>query len=107
MKIAHRIPMPRNKPGRVALGVAFVVGGILGFLPILGFWMIPLGLYMLSHDFPRVRRFRRRAVVRFGRWWQRRAGSTFSGDTARQPSPRDSVTGGRGTAEPLGKVRHL
>jgi hypothetical protein len=42
--------------------------GTLGFLPILGFWMIPLGLMVLSIDLPRVRRARRQAVV----WWARR-----------------------------------
>ena len=32
-------------PGlRLALGLVLIMGGILGFLPILGFWMIPLGL---------------------------------------------------------------
>ena len=72
MMTPRKLPMPRNKAARVALGVALVVGGTLGFLPILGFWMIPLGLYVLSQDFAGVRRFRRRATVRLGRWWQRR-----------------------------------
>ena len=31
-------------PGlRLLLGLLLIVGGIFGFLPILGFWMIPLG----------------------------------------------------------------
>ena len=42
--------------------------GLLGFLPILGFWMIPLGLLVLSYEFAAVRRHRRRFVV----WWERR-----------------------------------
>jgi hypothetical protein len=41
---------------------------MLGFLPILGFWMIPLGLLILSYEFAVVRRLRRRSVV----WWERR-----------------------------------
>jgi len=45
-----------------------VIGGILGFLPILGFWMIPLGLLVLSIDLPMVRRWRRNMTV----WWGRR-----------------------------------
>ena len=45
---------------RVALGLALVVGGIIGFLPILGFWMVPLGVFVLSIDIPIV-----------GRWWAR------------------------------------
>ena len=52
---------------RVALGTALVIMGIFGWLPILGFWMIPLGLIVLSADFHYVRRFRRRLEVWSGR----------------------------------------
>jgi hypothetical protein len=55
------------------LGVLLVLAGFLGFLPILGFWMIPLGLIVLSVDVPAVRRLRRRTEVRIGRWRQKRA----------------------------------
>ena len=37
---------------RGLVGVAFVIGGIFGFLPILGFWMIPVGLFFLALEFP-------------------------------------------------------
>ncbi len=60
--------MPRSRVGRIATGSALVVGGTLGFLPVLGFWMIPLGLVVLSHDLPAVRRRRRRMAV----WWASR-----------------------------------
>ncbi|KQW27667.1 hypothetical protein ASE36_17785 [Rhizobium sp. Root274] len=62
------IPVPRSKAGRIATGLALVGGGFLGFLPVLGFWMVPLGLVVLSHDLAYVRRRRRRASV----WWSRR-----------------------------------
>ncbi|MBV1904756.1 MAG: hypothetical protein KUG75_01665 [Pseudomonadales bacterium] len=40
-------------PGiRTILGVLLMIGGLLGFLPILGFWMIPLGVAILSLDYP-------------------------------------------------------
>lgn len=60
--------MPRSRVGRIATGSALVVGGTFGFLPILGFWMVPLGLIVLSHDLPAVRRRRRRLAV----WWASR-----------------------------------
>jgi purine-cytosine permease-like protein len=66
--LGRRIPVPANMLVRVVLGVLLVIGGFLGFLPVLGFWMVPLGLMVLSIDFPPVRRFRRRssvALVRF------------------------------------------
>ncbi len=54
------------------MGLALVIGGILGFLPILGFWMIPIGLLVLSFDLPFIRRGRRRATVSLGRPIKRR-----------------------------------
>ena len=50
----------------MGIGILLVICGILGFLPVLGFWMIPLGLLVLSHDLPMVRRWRRKLAVRFG-----------------------------------------
>ena len=70
--LISRVPTPNTKLGRTVLGVALVIGGILGFLPILGFWMIPLGLLILSQDFASVRRFRRRWTVKISRWWAQR-----------------------------------
>jgi hypothetical protein len=64
----REIPMPRSRWLRIAIGVALVLFGFLGFLPILGFWMVPLGLVVLSYEFAAVRRWRRRMVV----WWERR-----------------------------------
>jgi len=62
------IHLPHSKPLRIAIGVLLVLFGILGFLPVLGFWMIPLGLLVLSHDFAWPRRQRRRLAV----WWEKR-----------------------------------
>ncbi|PHR25100.1 MAG: hypothetical protein COA37_04675 [Hoeflea sp.] len=59
--------MPQRAFPRIGLGVGLVVGGVLGFLPILGFWMLPLGLLVLSQDLPLVRRWRRSFVVRMER----------------------------------------
>ena len=64
--LGKRIPVPGNLILRVVLGLAMVFGGLLGFLPVLGFWMLPLGLLILSIDFPPVRRFRRYITVKLG-----------------------------------------
>ena len=64
-------PIPRSRTGRIVIGILLVVGGCLGFLPILGFWMIPLGLILLSQDLAPVRRLRRRIAL----WWGRRGTS--------------------------------
>jgi hypothetical protein len=36
----------------VPIGLALVIGGIFGFLPIVGFWMLPLGLAILAAHSP-------------------------------------------------------
>lgn len=64
----RHIPLPQSRILRISLGVALMLGGLAGFLPVLGFWMIPLGLLVLSIDLPAARRLRRRATV----WWGRR-----------------------------------
>lgn len=60
--------LPRSRIARIAIGVALILCGFVGFLPVLGFWMIPLGLLVLSIDLPWVRRMRREYSVRFFRW---------------------------------------
>jgi purine-cytosine permease-like protein len=65
----RRFRLPASRIARIALGCLFVVMGLFGFLPILGFWMVPVGLLILSHDIPVVRRQRRRFAV----WWMRRS----------------------------------
>lgn len=37
---------------RAVLGMILVFLGFLGFLPVLGFWMIPLGLALIATDIP-------------------------------------------------------
>nr|WP_102958604.1 hypothetical protein [Mangrovicella endophytica] len=79
------LPLPASRGGRVALGTALVGGGIFGFLPVLGFWMIPLGLLILSVDLIFVRRWRRRTQVRWSRWRRGRRPPGMRGRTAPPP----------------------
>ena len=44
-------------PGiRSLVGLLFMVGGVFGFLPVLGFWMFPLGLALIALDLPPTRK---------------------------------------------------
>ena len=36
--------LPKSRPIRIGLGIVLIACGLLGFLPVLGFWMLPLGL---------------------------------------------------------------
>jgi len=54
---------PRAIWVRVPLALALMAGGFVGFLPILGFWMLPLGLALLAVDVPFLRRPMARLVA--------------------------------------------
>lgn len=41
---------------RTLAGIPLIVGGLLSFLPILGLWMLPLGIALIALDFPGTRR---------------------------------------------------
>jgi hypothetical protein len=68
------VRVPASRALRVGVGTLLILGGFVGFLPILGFWMIPLGFLVLSIDLPPVRRLRRRIEVRWGRRNQKKTG---------------------------------
>ena len=67
---SFRVKLPSSVAGRRVLGGGLVAGGVLSFLPVLGIWMLPLGLVVLSADSKRVRRLRRRSDVAVMRWWR-------------------------------------
>ncbi len=66
------IKRPHLRLLRFPLAVALVFGGLLGFLPILGFWMVPLGAVLLAEDIPALRRPTMRALGAAQRWWDLR-----------------------------------
>ncbi len=68
----YSLALPKNRILRTLIGSILVILGLFGFLPILGFWMIPLGLIVLSVDVAIVRRWRRRSTVRIGTWLKAR-----------------------------------
>jgi hypothetical protein len=49
---------------RIPAGILLVIGGLLSFLPVLGIWMLPLGLALLAIDVP----FLRKPMTRLVRW---------------------------------------
>ncbi len=48
-------------PGaRLVLGIVLILMGLVGFLPVVGFWMIPLGVAVAALDVkPLLRRWRK------------------------------------------------
>ncbi|MGU3576783.1 hypothetical protein ACLBWZ_14710 [Brucellaceae bacterium C25G] len=68
--LGRKLPIPATVFMRRVVGFGFVIGGAFSFLPVLGIWMLPVGLILLSHDSHRVRRFRRNSEVYLLRKWR-------------------------------------
>lgn len=55
---------PASCWARWLAAVGLVVGGVFSFLPVLGLWMLPLGLMLIASDVPVLRR----PMARFAHW---------------------------------------
>jgi hypothetical protein len=58
---------PERFIARVAVSLLLFAGSLLWFLPVLGLWMLPLALIIISQDLP----FLQRPLVRTFRWTER------------------------------------
>ena len=77
-RISRQVPASRGfldwvrKPGlhlvRIPLAILLILGGIFSFLPVLGIWMLPLGLLVLAVDIPPLRRPVADLIVRLQRF---------------------------------------
>src|SRR5262245_25851111 len=61
---------PASRRVRIPLGVLFIAGGVLWFLPLVGLEMIPLGLLIIAQDVPFLRKPVGRGVSWLVRQWQ-------------------------------------
>jgi hypothetical protein len=83
-RVARAIRWLRDPQGRwvrLPLGIVLVVTGFFGFLPVIGFEFIPLGLLLLAQDLPFLRGPVGTATLwlekkwrELKRWWQKRRG---------------------------------
>ena len=53
---------PDRKWVRIPAGILFMLGGVLSILPVLGLWMLPIGVMLLSQDIPFFRRLQGRVL---------------------------------------------
>jgi hypothetical protein len=67
-RLANWMRQPSSRWVRIPAAIALICGGIVGFLPVLGFWMIPLGLALIALDVP----FLRSPLSRLLAWIERR-----------------------------------
>lgn len=69
---AHALQWLRRPEARIVrlpLGILMVLGGIFSFLPVLGVWMLPLGLLLLAVDLVFLQGPVNSAIVRGTRQW--------------------------------------
>lgn len=77
-RIGRQVPASRGFLGwirrphlllvRLPLALLLILGGVFSFLPVLGLWMLPLGLLVLAVDIPPLRRPVGDAIVRLQRF---------------------------------------
>jgi hypothetical protein len=74
--LTERLLQDRMRIVRLPLGVLLILGGIFSILPVLGLWMLPLGLMLLAVDIPALRPWVSAALIRIRRrisLWRKRA----------------------------------
>jgi hypothetical protein len=59
---------PSSRLVRIPLAIALILGGIFSFLPVLGLWMLPLGLILIAQDLP----FLQRPMAQLLGWIERK-----------------------------------
>jgi hypothetical protein len=52
----RRLRQPSAKWIRIPAGLLLILGGFFSILPILGLWMLPLGLFLLAEDIAPLKR---------------------------------------------------
>jgi hypothetical protein len=68
-RLEKEVPEPSSRWVRIPLGALLILSGIFSFLPILGLWMLPLGLLLLAQDIPFLRAPTGRALIWLERKW--------------------------------------
>jgi hypothetical protein len=68
----HHLQSDRAAMIRLPLALLFTLGGLLWFLPFLGLWMLPMGLFLLAVDIPALQTPVSGIFIRVRRWWAHR-----------------------------------
>jgi hypothetical protein len=76
---------------RVPLALLLVAGGVFSFLPVLGLWMLPLGLVLIAQDVPLLQKPMSQLLGWMERKWRARQQAKANA-VARQKSTKDSAS---------------
>ncbi|KQT08658.1 hypothetical protein ASG40_12365 [Methylobacterium sp. Leaf399] len=64
---------PSRRPVRIVAAALFILGGVFSILPVLGLWMLPVGLALISQDVPGLKVPLERSARWIERTWERLA----------------------------------
>lgn len=53
--VIERLRHPDARWQRLPIALLFLIGAVFSFLPVLGIWMLPVGLLLLAEDLPPAR----------------------------------------------------
>ena len=51
-RFIHWLRRPSSFAVRLIIAILLILGGIFSFLPVVGLWMLPLGLLLIAQDVP-------------------------------------------------------
>jgi hypothetical protein len=68
-KKSRALREPQAKLVRIPTAGLLIVGGVFSFLPVLGLWMLPLGLLLLAVDLPSLQPPMSRMLLWIERRW--------------------------------------
>jgi hypothetical protein len=69
-RFLRRLREPSSRWVRIPVGIVLIGGGVFSFLPVLGLWMVPLGLLLIAQDVPFLRGPIARTLVWAGCKWE-------------------------------------
>ena len=73
-RLIRRVREPSARWFRIPVAILCLIGGLLFFLPVVGIWMLPLGILLLVEDLP----FMRRGVYGAVNWLAQRRPHWFT-----------------------------
>ena len=68
-KFVNWVRKPSSIYARIPIALLLVAGGFLSFLPVLGLWMLPLGLVLFAQDVPVLQKPMARSLGWIERKW--------------------------------------
>ena len=82
-KFVNWVRKPSSVYARIPIALLLVAGGFLSFLPVLGLWMLPLGLLLFAQDVPPLQKPMAQGLGWIERKWLERERAKLERERAR------------------------